>query len=91
MRPYIWGLKLIEPLIAEYKIPEDLLEEFESLLQIYVLRCLTGKFSRGVFEDFDEIDVDVLRGCRTNVTPNGALVPKREYQLLYNFSFDEMV
>lgn len=79
-----WGLDLIQPLIAEYKIPEDLLEEFESLLQIYVLRCLTGKFSRRVFKNFDEIDVDTLRACRTNVTPNGALVPKTEYQLMYN-------
>ena len=73
-------------------MPEDLLEEFENTVQIYVLRCLTGKFSRGVFKDFDEIDVDVLRGCRTNVTPNGALVPKRgNISNMYIAAFDEMV
>lgn len=79
-----WNLKLVGPLIAEYKIPEETLDEFQSLLQIYVLRCLLGKFSMRIFQDFDDIDVDTLRGCRTNVTPNGALVPKTEYQLMYN-------
>ena len=76
--------ELVGPLIAEYKIPEETLDEFQSLLQIYVLRCLLGKFSMRMFQNFDDIDVDTFRRCRTNVTPNGALVPKTEYQLMYN-------
>ena len=52
-------LKLAGPLIAVQNT-EETLDEFQSLLQIYVLRCLLGKFSMRIFQDFDDIDVDTL-------------------------------
>ena len=70
-----WKLKH-RPSHYEYECQETL-GEFQSLLQIYVLRCLLGKFSMRMFQNFDDIDVDTFRACRTNVTPNGTLVPKR--------------
>ena len=77
-----WGLKKINNLMAEYTLPDDLLLQFKQSLKIYISRALS----------FDYVENDNLfikkvnskRNNRTNITPNGAVVPKREYNLEYN-------
>ena len=79
-----WGLTLIEPLIAEYKIPSKLCEELTAAVSLYVARSLSTRES--IMDPSFQHNLDVYRNNRTNVTPNGGLVPKKEYQILYNLT-----
>jgi hypothetical protein len=77
-----WGLKLIHPLMSEYKIPNELFLEFKFYLKNYLCEAL--EFA---YEENDNVFISKLnsrRNFRKNVTPNGAIVPKREFNLEYN-------
>ena len=77
-----WKLNKIHPLIASYKMNKVIFEEFKFNLKLYI--------SKAMSINFDESDkkfmhnVDRARANRINITPNGAIVPKREYHLEYN-------
>ena len=76
-----WNLVEVRPLILEYKIPQAQLSDLLSSVNRYVHRCLQ------VVEDSYNNScskVRQLQKLEENVTPNGACVPKREYQFLYN-------
>tara|TARA_B100001564_G_scaffold212886_1_gene179035 strand:+ start:490 stop:1392 length:903 start_codon:yes stop_codon:yes gene_type:complete len=77
-----WRLKKLHPLITSYKIEDDFFAEFKFNLKLYISKALRIKF-----ENNDKLfikNIDKARNNRTNVTPNGAIVPKREYHLEYN-------
>ena len=77
-----WNLNKVHPLITSYKIPKDFFESFKANIKFYISKALKVKFN----ED-DKIfikNINKVRNNRANVTPNGAVVPKREYNLEYN-------
>ena len=74
-----WKLKKVHPLITTYKIEKDFFEEFKFNLKLYISKALKIKF-----ENSDNLfikNIDNAKNNRLNVTPNGAVVPKREYHL----------
>ena len=77
-----WKLKKIHPLIAIYQFPVKEFEEFKTQVKNYLCKALKISFDKN-----DKIflkRIDRARKNRTNVTPNGAVVPKKEFQLEYN-------
>ncbi len=77
-----WKLKKVHPLIVRYKIPEKVFKDFKTNIKLYISKALDIKFSEN-----DKIflkDIDKARNNRINITPNGAVVPKREFHLEYN-------
>jgi len=77
-----WKLKKTHPLIAKYKIENKFFNEFKFNIKKYISKALKAKF-----DEDDNIflkNIDKARNTRTNVTPNGAVVPKKEFNLEYN-------
>ena len=77
-----WNLRKIHPLITTYKIPNNFFESFKINIKLYISKALRVKF-----DENDKIfirNINKVRNNRTNVTPNGAVVPKREFHLEYN-------
>ena len=77
-----WNLKRNHDLMASYKLDKKTFFDFKLKVKLYISRALNIKF-----ENDDEIfvkKVNLARSNRTNVTPNGAVVPKKEFQLEYN-------
>ena len=75
-----WKLK-IHPLIVSYKIKEDFFEEFKFNIKLYISKALKIDFE---LDDNKFIKNITARNSRLNITPNGAIVPKREFHLEYN-------
>ena len=78
----IWKLKKVHPLITTYKIPKKTFNNFKFNLKLYISKALNIEFNEN-----DKIfikNIDKGRKNRVNVTPNGAIVPKREFHLEYN-------
>ena len=77
-----WKLKKIHPLITTYKIDKDFFELFKFNIKLYISKALNIKFSHNdnIFIDY----INSARKNRINITPNGAVVPKREFHLEYN-------
>ena len=77
-----WNLHKIHPLITTYKIPSNFFESFKINMKLYIAKALKIRFNEN-----DKIfikNINKVRNNRTNVTPNGAIVPKREFHLEYN-------
>ena len=77
-----WNLKQEHPLILKYKIPKELFNKFKLSLKLYILKALNVNFHEK--DDFFLKVVEQKRNYRKNVTPNGAVVPKREFNIEYN-------
>lgn len=77
-----WGLEKKHDLMATYKVPNDELREFKLAVKLYISKALNFSYSEN--DDNFISSVDNARNYRKNVTPNGAVVPKREYHLEYN-------
>jgi hypothetical protein len=77
-----WKLKKINPLIVSYKIKNDFFEEFKFNIKLYISKALKIKFEHNDKKFIKNIDK--ARNNRLNITPNGAIVPKREFHLEYN-------
>ncbi len=77
-----WKLKKIHPLITTYRIVKDFFELFKFNIKLYISKALNIKFSHNdnIFIDY----INSARKNRINITPNGAVVPKREFHLEYN-------
>ena len=75
-------LKKINPLITTYRIDKDFFELFKFNIKLYISKALNIKFSHNdnIFIDY----INSARKNRINITPNGAVVPKREFHLEYN-------
>ena len=77
-----WKLEKIHPLITRYKIEKNFFEEFKLNVKLYISKAMSIKFEAND-EEFLK-NVDKGKNNRKNITPNGAVVPKREYHLEYN-------
>ena len=77
-----WKLNKVNDLFVSWEIPENLNLDLKNAVKMYVSKAL--KFDLTI-DDKDFIDlVNKNRYERRNVTPNGAVVPKKEYVLEYN-------
>ena len=77
-----WRLKKIHDLMVEYPIPSPLKEEFLTSLKLYISKALAFNFVQDEKEFMEKVEFS--RTNRKNITPNGAVVPKREFHLEYN-------
>lgn len=77
-----WNASLHNPLFAEWKIPDDLKFELEFSICQYVAKAMGFQYTSD--EKLFMARLDESRARRTNVTPNGGVAPKKEYQLEYN-------
>lgn len=77
-----WNFKKEHNLMASFALSESVFLNFKRSVKNYISKAM----------GFDYVDDDLLflerlensKGNRKNVTPNGAVVPKREYHLEYN-------
>tara|TARA_B100000795_G_scaffold145786_1_gene109219 strand:- start:555 stop:1472 length:918 start_codon:yes stop_codon:yes gene_type:complete len=76
-----WKMKKENDLFVYKKISKKCLYDLKNSVSLYVSRALDFHYK-------DEVDfmfqVEKNKSNRDNVTPNGAIVPKRDYQLEYN-------
>lgn len=77
-----WNLKLVHPLIARYEIPKDTNKIFRFNLKNYICRALDFDYEKNDTVFLKKLEKQ--KKNRKNVTPNGAVVPKREFNLEYN-------
>jgi hypothetical protein len=77
-----WSLNQLNDLMIQFSPPEDILNEFRFAVMLYISKAFKFEF----VSDEDEFikRLDEKRLDKTNVTPNGAVVPKKEYQLEFN-------
>jgi len=76
------GLALPHPLMSQWKIPNDLFSLLSTSVALYVARAMHLSAVPLVDSDVSDLRVDAVD--LRNVTPNGAIVPKTEYQIEYN-------
>lgn len=82
-----WSMKKKTDLIAYYKIKNSNFEQFKRSVKLYVSAAMNISYS-----DDDKkflANVDNSRSNLLNITPNGAVVPKKEFQLEYNIFLRE--
>ena len=77
-----WGLNKVHDLMVEYSIPSFLKEELLTSIKLYVSKALAFDFVHDEKKFMEKVEFS--RSNRKNVTPNGAVVPKREFHLEYN-------
>lgn len=77
-----WNFKREHDLMASFTLNDNIFLNFKRSIKNYISKAI----------GFDYVDEDFLflerlensKNNRKNVTPNGAVVPKREYHLEYN-------
>ena len=77
-----WNLQRMHDLMLYHRPPETLLRDLRLSIMLYISKAFYFDFiddERGFL-----IRLDNNRKVRDNVTPNGGVVPKKEYQLEYN-------
>ncbi len=77
-----WKLKKIHKFMAVHEIDKTIFKNFKTNIKLYLCKALDIPF-----EADDKKFIQILnkaKNNRTNVTPNGAVVPKRDYTLEYN-------
>ena len=77
-----WGLERDHDLIASLPLNKNTFDEFKVKIKLYVSKALNFEYENN--DDLFMKKVNEARSNRKNVTPNGAVVPKREFQLEYN-------
>ena len=78
-----WGLTSVNDLFVEWKIPESLSGQLKIALSLYIAKAMDFEFTVNETEFIRRVDENRLN--RKNITPNGGVVPKSEYQFEYNF------
>ena len=77
-----WGFDQLHPLMILKQPPEALLNDLKFSIMLYISKAFYFDFT---FDEQQFIErLDNSRHIRDNVTPNGGIVPKKEYQLEYN-------
>jgi hypothetical protein len=77
-----WGLDQIHDLFMSHTPPQNLLNDLKFSVMLYISKAFYFEFT-----DDEDLFIERLnqnRSIRDNITPNGAIVPKKEYQLEYN-------
>ena len=82
-----WGLDRPHDLMAAYKIDKDIFEDFRLKIKLYLCKALKIKFQNDDNEFISSVNKS--RENRVNITPNGGVVPKREFHLEYNILLRE--
>ena len=77
-----WGLDSMHDLILYYNPTDKELSDLRFSIMLYISKAFYFDFTLDETEFIKRLDFN--RHIRDNVTPNGAVVPKREYQLEYN-------
>ena len=78
----VWKMEKVNPFFARKKISDHDWFNLRESIQKYIAKALHFDF---ILDEREFISkVDASRGDRQNITPNGAVVPKREYALEYN-------
>lgn len=77
-----WGAEKVNDLFVHWKIPNNLFDDLKLSISLYIARAMDFEYSANE-EKFIEL-VNLHRSNRKNITPNGGVVPKKEYQLEYN-------
>ncbi len=81
-----WNCQLDHDLIASFKIDKNSFSNFKRFIKQYISSAMGTKFYEDDVKFIREIDNS--RNLK-NITPNGAVVPKREYLLEYNLILRE--
>ena len=77
-----WKLDSLHDLILYYNPTEKELTDLRFSIMLYISKALYFDFTTDEAEFMRRLDSN--RNVRDNVTPNGGVVPKKEYQLEYN-------
>ena len=77
-----WQVTSMGTLLANWPIPENLLTEYRRSVGIYISKALHFEYTEN--EDIFLERLESRREDRLNVTPNGAVVPKKEFTVEYN-------
>jgi len=78
----IWGMEAVNNLFARKRIPEDLHNDLQESIMRYIAKALHFPFNEQEVEFIARMDE--AKKNRQNVTPNGGVVPKKEFALEYN-------
>ncbi len=78
----VWALDRINDLMVSHSPTQKELNDLQFSVMLYISKALYFDFTQNEEEFVRRIDEN--RETRDNVTPNGAVVPKKEYQLEYN-------
>ena len=81
-----WKCVKVHDLITSFKIADDSLEQLNNAVKNYISKAMLISF-----EPNDDSFIKIIDKSRNlnNITPNGAVVPKREYLLEYNIFIRE--
>lgn len=77
-----WQMEKVRDLFVRKKISDKLYRQLRQSIGIYIARALDFEYTQDENELIKRINE--CRNNRTNITPNGAVVPKREFALEYN-------
>ena len=77
-----YGIEKYNSLLGNWVIPEDLLYSFKTSVMLYISAAMHFDFTNDENEFMRRLEMH--KDNRMNVTPNGAVVPKKEYTLEYN-------
>ena len=77
-----WSASKVNDLFIHKKIPDTLYNDLRRSIGMYIAKALHFDYSED--EDVFIQRLNDSRHDRTNVTPNGGVVPKKEYALEYN-------
>ena len=82
-----WNFRKCHDLMASFKPKKKEFDAFKNYIKIYISKSLDIDY----FQDDTEFLKSLEKGRknRTNVTPNGGIVPKREFHLEYNLVLRE--
>lgn len=77
-----WNAEKVNDLFIKWKVPQNTFDNLKRNIGVYIARALHFDYT----PDEDEFirRLEERRNDRTNVTPNGGVVPKKEYALEYN-------
>jgi hypothetical protein len=82
----VWNCIKVSDLITSYKLKSETLDRIKLYIKMYISKAMQISF---LDNDLDFIKlVDKSRNLK-NITPNGAVVPKREFLLEYNLILRE--
>ena len=82
-----WGATKVNDLYLEWKIPENKFRSLKLAIFLYISKAFEFDFYEDE-KDFLKI-LEKNKANQKNLTPNGGVVPKREYQLEFNMFLRE--
>ena len=77
-----WAVNRIHDLMVDYIPTDQELSDLRFAIMLYISKALYFDYADDEIEFMKRVDAN--RETRDNVTPNGGVVPKKEYQLEYN-------